>query len=216
MTERATCWSITINNPTPEDFSRLSNLPPGWKVKGQIECGGKQATEHAQCMLLTPQIRFAAVKKHLPRAHIEVARSKAALTKYVQKSDTRVAELPDYEGLTAFMLTDLVLDAWDEDEFQRMSVSCRWDSPHLSYADYVVKCLIEKGERRGIEYVAINPMWRSAWKRFGAAIVARGKISVDSINAPSYAQGKEACEPQGEAGSVVSAEEPDGECNRVI
>ena len=44
---------------------------------------------------------------------------------------------------------------------------------HLDYADAIVRNLIEEGNRGGIEFVAVNPMWRSSWKLFGASIVQR-------------------------------------------
>jgi len=45
-------------------------------------------------MVKTPQVRFSAVKKAFPRAHIEVARNPAALATYVSKEETRVGQLP--------------------------------------------------------------------------------------------------------------------------
>lgn len=92
MTDRGTCWSLTINNPTDDDRQNLAMLPAGWTVKGQEE-KGEQGTLHLQLMLKTPQVRFSAVKKHFPRAHIEKARNEVALSNYVVKSETRVSEL---------------------------------------------------------------------------------------------------------------------------
>lgn len=92
MSDRGTCWSLTINNPTDDDRQSLAMLPAGWTVKGQEE-KGENGTLHLQLMLKTPQVRFAAVKKHFNRAHIEKARNEVALSNYVVKSDTRVSEL---------------------------------------------------------------------------------------------------------------------------
>lgn len=92
MGERGSCWSITVNNPTLADME--PELPPCWKLTGQLE-SGEEGTTHYQGMLSTPQVRFSAVKKVFQRAHIELARNKAALAKYVHKDDTRIAEVSD-------------------------------------------------------------------------------------------------------------------------
>jgi len=92
MSARASWWSITINNPTDDDRNALkSENWPTWvkRYDGQEEVG-KDGTLHIQGALNTAQIRFAAVKGWLKRAHIEAARDKSALLKYVAKSDTAV------------------------------------------------------------------------------------------------------------------------------
>lgn len=91
---RATCWSLTINNPTKSDEEWIQQArQKGWQVEGQLE-KGKEGTEHYQLMVKTPQVRFSAVKKQFPRAHIEIARNPAALAQYVAKEETREADLP--------------------------------------------------------------------------------------------------------------------------
>lgn len=89
-TVRASCWSVTINNPTEDDRKRLGE-PPDWvkEVHYQDEVG-QEGTLHIQGCLVTAQCRFSKIKSYLPRAHIEVARSKEALLKYVKKTDTAV------------------------------------------------------------------------------------------------------------------------------
>jgi len=90
--QRSSWWSITINNPTDEDRNCLkSENWPTWvkRYDGQEEVG-KDGTLHIQGALNTAQVRFSAVKGWLARAHIEAARDKSALLKYVQKSDTAV------------------------------------------------------------------------------------------------------------------------------
>lgn len=93
MTQRASWWSITINNPTDADRSSLQSANwPSWvkSYSGQEEVG-RDGTLHIQGALNTAQVRFAAIKGWLTRAHIEIARDKSALLKYVEKSDTAVA-----------------------------------------------------------------------------------------------------------------------------
>lgn len=95
-TGKASWWSITINNPTEQDYNALEqeNWPSFVKrVKYQTE-QGEEGTIHVQGAVNTTQVRFSAVKKWLSRAHIEAAKDKAALLKYVEKKDTQVATLP--------------------------------------------------------------------------------------------------------------------------
>jgi len=94
MSDRATCWSVTINNPIKADEDNISLArQKGWKVDGQKEVG-KEGTPHYQLVVKTPQVRFSALKKAFPRSHIEKARNVTALEQYVVKEETRVGELP--------------------------------------------------------------------------------------------------------------------------
>jgi len=104
MSDRATCWSVTINNPLPADDENiaLAKQKSGWKVEGQLE-KGENGTPHYQLMVKTPQTRFGSIKKAFPRAHIEPARDIKALSKYVSKEETRIGTLPlndKYPSLT--------------------------------------------------------------------------------------------------------------------
>lgn len=106
MTQRSSHWSLTINNPSSAHHEQIALArQKGWKVTGQEEVG-KQGTPHLQLHLATPQVRFSAVKKAFPTAHIEVARNPMALEAYVTKEDTRVGALPSsqemYPSLSKF------------------------------------------------------------------------------------------------------------------
>lgn len=104
MTERASWWSITINNPLDSDREALKNPPTFVKlVKYQDEVGDN-GTLHIQGAVNTTQVRFAQVKRWLERAHIEVARDKSALLKYVGKTDTAV-EGTQFETKAEFLTT---------------------------------------------------------------------------------------------------------------
>lgn len=173
--QRSGCWSITINNPQEGELEGLE-LPPGWKLQGQMEVG-KEGTPHYQGMLTTPQVRFSAVKKVLVRAHIEPARNRSALQKYVHKEDTRSSEVAVVESKipTLFDYQKVVADEWDEEEWHRFSkdvVPEKIDDIAMLYLDRIVAAHIEQGVR-GIEFIAINPMWRSSWKKFWRSIIKR-------------------------------------------
>lgn len=181
MSERATCWSITINNPITTDYQ--IPLPVGWKIEGQLE-RGEQGTEHYQGMLRTPQVRFSAVKKLFPKAHIEVARNEVALKKYVHKVETRVAEVERIP--TLFEYQTIIAEKWVEDDFQKLvegyvqkTTVSDINEIAMRYLDSLVAADIEGG-RRGAEFIAINPMWRSSWKLFWRSIIKRNATSSPS------------------------------------
>lgn len=191
---RGTCWSITINNYTKEELEKIKEHP-GWKMEGQEEIG-EEGTVHYQGMLCTPQVWFSAVKKALPRAHIELAKNRKALEKYVHKPETRVAEVDTLRSdiPTLFDYQHQIANKWNDDEWdefmrtdnnqKRIDKGVELGDIALEYVDSLVANDIENG-MLGVEYIAINPMWRSAWKRFWRQMVARERrkniISNDGI-----------------------------------
>jgi len=192
MSLRATTWSITINNPT--EHETRCNVP-GWKMTGQYEVG-EEGTRHFQGMLKTPQVRFAQVKKEFPRAHIEVARNKEALALYVNKKETRVATYEAQGVPSMFEYQEIVARHWQEDvfeEYERMYPMKPDDERAMLYLDNIVSNLILEGFK-GIEFIAINPMWRSSWKKFYRSIIKRNaslQENQDATPQPPAPQGRE-------------------------
>lgn len=187
---RATCWSVTINNPTAADEEAI-NLArqKGWKVEGQLEKGAS-GTPHFQLMVRTPQVRFAAVRKQFPGAHVEPARNPAALLRYVGKEVTREGDLPTpqtaYPSLSKFWeLLAAELDErscidWDYlvNPTDERPSSIWWREAPAAYRrdplkalDDITASLIERGFH--VESMAVNPQVRSAWRLFHAAILVR-------------------------------------------
>ena len=161
---RATCWSITINNPTQEDYEAIKNLPAGWSILGQPEVGEKEGTPHLQLCLKTLQVRPSAVKKQFRRAHIEVARNPKALMKYVQKEETRAGELIQVKSQipTIFEYQTIIAKQWIEDDFQerlkrafQVAKVPDIDEVAMCYIDSLVSADIRSG-RRGAEWISIN------------------------------------------------------------
>lgn len=231
MTDRATCWSITINNPEKTDYE--IPLPVGWKLEGQLEKGEETGTLHYQGMLKTSQVRFSAVKRVFPKAHIEVARNPTALKKYVNKEETRVSTVQSIP--TMFEYQTIIAGKWVEDEYtariQRAIQNNQipdCDAIALRYIDSLVAADIESG-RRGAEFIAINPMWRSSWKIFWRSIITRhGKdqqaASAEVSSQVCGADASPSCSPACDWGSDgtpiqgdVQADELElcGECNTV-
>jgi len=216
MTERATLWGPNTWYPPTDSMNQeiskkeievyaARQLPPGVKLTGQMEQCPDTGRYHYQFMAKTPQMRFAAVKKMLTfmeqSPHIEKARSSEAVTKYVQKEDTRVSTVQSAAPIPSlFEYQDIVASKWRQDEYNK-----RWQTaieqtqlPHpddvaMSYLDDIVAADIESG-RRGAEYIAINPMWRSSWKKFWRSIIKR-HASSQSSEAPPPPDESETCTP---------------------
>nr|WPR18774.1 MAG: replication polyprotein [Owegonang virus 13] len=210
MGDRGTCWSITINNPTAEELK--PSLPAQWVLQGQME-KGKEGTEHFQGMLTTPQVRFSAVKKVLPRAHIELARNKQALAQYIRKEETRNGEytvvnsaipsLFEYQTKVAARVNEAVIQGFYDDRLElwvhgKIKKQPDIDEIAMDHLDRIVEQDIADGVR-GVEYIAINPMWRSSWKKFWRSIIKRDA----SLQAQPSPQADEAPPPpQGDAERV--------------
>lgn len=193
---RGSCWSITINNPKDSDYNMV--LPSSWYLEGQLEKGDETGTLHYQGMLRTPQVRWSAVKKVFPRAHVEPARNPIALKKYVHKEETRVAAVAAIP--TLFEYQTIIAEKWVEDEFkariQRYVEANQIpdiDVVALRYIDSLVAADVESG-RRGAEYIAINPMWRSSWKYFWRSIINRHVRSPSPPCSPENAAPSSPCD----------------------
>lgn len=209
---KSSYWSITINNPTEDDFIRWEGLKgEKWvkKVMGQLE-KGENGTPHIQGMLNTDSVRFAQIKRVLPRAHIEVAKKPAALERYVQKEDTRLAPIQTTRVATQADIQRECLSLALSD-YQRHNMRApntqdefyNWMTSHSvqyrpwaeSLLDASVKKLVREGYY-GIEFVMCNPQVRLAFKKYFCEIVIReyGRPQVsaqDPIQAPTHDEGEE-------------------------
>jgi len=200
MSDRATCWSVTINNPNKADDDNIAmaKQKSGWAVYGQKEVGAN-GTEHYQLMVKTPQVRFSAVKKAFPRSHIEVARDRKALQKYVTKEDTRIATLPtDNKYPSMQTLWDMFAE-WLDDKGSWW----HWDSEKaLQQFDLFIRNKIEEGYI--VETMAVNPQIRSCVKNYFVPMMYRSNarrqtdrqteeniVEVDNINASEEDDGEE-------------------------
>lgn len=171
MSERATNWSVTINNPTASDEEAIALArQKGWTVDGQLE-KGENGTPHYQLHVKTPQTRFSALKSAFPRAHIEVARNVKALASYVRKEDTRVGSLAtqseQYPSLQK--LWDMFADYTTNKKHINL-LSKQPDERLVIFDDFIRHCI---NEDYVVETMAVNPQVRSAVKNFGQEIIFR-------------------------------------------
>lgn len=193
---RGSCWSVTINNPTPADEEEVQLArQKGWNVEGQVEMGDN-GTPHYQLMVKTPQVRFAAVKKAFQRAHIELARNPAALGEYVSKQETRVGELVEksdkypsvgklweliYHELTAYWKHDAdERCCWGEWDRGRVKWLPHGKEFNLEHFDIAIEVLIRKGYN--VEMMAVNPQIRGSFAKFPAAILTKAMVKSQSAS----------------------------------
>lgn len=171
---RGTCWSVTINNPTKSDdeWIAIARQKSGWKVYGQRE-KGEQGTEHYQLMVTTPQVRFSALKKAFPRGHIELARDRTALSKYVQKEDTKVGDLPINQDAypSHSKLMAMFGEYFDRYGNENGGID---DSEYLRVFRLMIKEKIRQGYY--VEQYAVNPQILSLIKTYGRDIAFRERV----------------------------------------
>lgn len=183
--QRATAWSVVINNPTNSDEECINQARQrGWQVEGQME-KGENGTPHYQLFVKTPQVRFSAVKKMFPRAHIDEARNVAALKQYVNKEETRIGELPTqsefYPSLAKFWI--LFTNWYDNVKFPSGDASYHpapYGEAALSILDEFVADIITKGYH--VETMGVNPQIRSCVKNYLEAILIRSRNEETNIH----------------------------------
>jgi hypothetical protein len=175
---RASCWSVTINNPTGADEENIAIArQKGWIVEGQKEVGAN-GTPHYQLMVKSGQQRCSAIRSAFPRAHVEKAHSPEALAQYVHKAETRIADIPqacdNYPSQQKMwdMFAYMIYEKYETGSEWRSSGIETWDEDRwLSEFDTFVGLHIQDGYV--LEGVAVNPQVRSGVKKFGFSIYLR-------------------------------------------
>lgn len=89
--QRGRNWCFTQNNFTKSDIEICRT------IKGEYifqEETGKEGTPHLQGVLMFDSAKtFEAVKKLLPKAHLELCKDKSASMAYCQKEETRTGQV---------------------------------------------------------------------------------------------------------------------------
>lgn len=122
-TQKATWWSITAFSQ--EEIDKLNGPQfPEWvrKVFGGLESCPDTGRVHFQgAVQAHHQVRFSAVKQWLATSHIEPARNKEALRKYVMKQETAVGVKSEVENSTPYYrahnLLEMLAKAWSDLSF---------------------------------------------------------------------------------------------------
>lgn len=163
---RGTRWSVTINcksvsrSTAEECIDRARQL--GWRVYGQIE-RGDSGTEHFQLAVSTPQVRFSAVKKVFPTAHIELAKNWSALMSYCQKDDTKVEDIKQVSSTYVpwSQLRQMFVEWLVEDEFRIHTTD---PERRLQVWDQFIGHLIEEGNE--VDLMGMNANYRACISRY--------------------------------------------------
>lgn len=170
---RGTAWSVTCNLKTIARESVDACIDAartlGWGVEGQLE-QGEQGTQHFQLMVKTPQVRFSAVKKVFPTAHIELARNRKALEQYVHKEDTRIESLKSVEvSFLTYPMVRKKFFEWllDEHSDELIAEEGRrlflWDK-------FIGLSLVEGME---VDLIGMNPQHRGCISKYWRSYIAR-------------------------------------------
>jgi len=188
MDNRATSWSVTISNPTSTDEEQIAVArQKGWRVEGQLELAGT-GTPHYQLLVKTPQVRFAAVRKAFPRAHVEQARNVVALQQYVNKEDTRLSKLPTsqekYPSMSKYW--EMLYERFNENNWlevcedfpKRLWKKETGPRTILQLFDAATGQIIDDGYF--VESMACNPSVRSQFKTFWQNIFQRTQFSLET------------------------------------
>lgn len=166
MTDKGTYWSITAYNDEIAICENSASWPP-WVSKmhgGREECPTTGRVHFQGLLQCKTQVRFSAVKKLFPTAHIEVAKDKSALMKYVMKEETAVGTKNTIENPREYWPMERSLvqlaEACDvlglDKEYYREVM----DDPKTSYWN-AVKVIIRKEPWRITQYA--NPALEKAW-----------------------------------------------------
>lgn len=165
---RATAWSVTCNlkNVTRSrvDDCITAARTLGWGVEGQLERGDEEGTEHYQLLVRTPQVRFSAVKKVFPTAHIEPAKNVKALEQYVHKEDTRVEALRNIEvTFLTYPQVRLQFFEWLVNNSLHLSLY-RDPDDRLAQWDRFIGLSIEEGMH--CDLIGMNPQHRGCISKY--------------------------------------------------
>lgn len=169
---RATHWSVTINlknvsHSTAEECIARARQRD-WRVFGQLE-QGDSGTEHYQLAVATPQVRFAAVKKVFPTAHIEVAKDWNALLAYCSKEETRVDTLKNVSTgyISWSQLRNMFFDHVREVQVEHVTDA----EERTREWDIFIGLCIQRGFE--VDVMGVNPQYRSCIQRYWNSYLRR-------------------------------------------
>lgn len=105
QTDKATWWSITAFDENERGMLQGDSFPPFVvRVYGGLEeCPDTKRVHFQGAVQCKGQQRFSAIKKWLPKAHIEAARSADALKKYAMKEETAISEKKEVVNKAAYI-----------------------------------------------------------------------------------------------------------------
>jgi len=170
MSDRGTAWSVTLNMKSVSRETCEHQIEQAkqanWGVQGQIE-EGAEGTPHYQLLVKTPQVRFSALKRVFPTAHIEKARNVKALEAYVHKEEGRLEGMKTIERkFVQFPEVRKKFFLWIiEEGHEQVSDYDR----KLALWDEFISLSIR--ERIECDVIGVNPQYRSIIQKYWSANV---------------------------------------------
>lgn len=170
---RGSRWSVTINLKTvslataDECIGRARQQ--GWNVFGQLE-RGDSGTDHYQLAVSTPQVRFSALKKVFPTAHIELAKDWHALMAYCNKEETRVETLKNVSTgyISWSQLRNMFIEWLNVKMFERLEND---HDKRLEIWDMFIGEKIIEGYE--VDLMGVNPQYRACVSRYWTSYIRR-------------------------------------------
>lgn len=178
QTDKATWWSITAFDEAEKTLLSGDTFPPFVvRVYGGLEeCPDTKRIHFQGAVQCKGQQRFSAIKKWLPKAHIEAARSADALRKYAMKEETAVSEKKEVVNKAAYVDNQTALrllaaeeinDCYEPHEFKDMD-----HLMDLKFREYANRIVYKQPYLVG---VMSKPDVMRGWKLFGVTFVRLAK-----------------------------------------
>lgn len=185
QTAKSSWWSITAYGEELEYLLALqggtADFPPVVKaIYGGVEECPKTQRLHFQGALNTAQVRFSAVKKILPKSHIEACRSDAeSLKRYAMKDETSVGQKssstnPKYYTMESLMVK--LAETWVERFEEDLDIITGND-------DYGFSVISSRLLRENFFLISLcsQPQIGRAWKLYWSTCVKRYKELRDEV-----------------------------------
>lgn len=205
-TDKSTWWSVTAFDPG-ELAELQGNVFPRFVKKlygGLEECPSSGKIHFQGAIQCHTQQRFSALKKWLPKSHLEVARSADALIKYAMKEDTAVAPKLETTNTTPYaamheVLTQIAakyiqvqskLEERDKDVWDSMP-----DDKKMS-AVYVKVTRLMLLEQPSMITAFMIPAMEKAWVRYSDVWIARSLVLQERANQEAELQDEISRQPE--------------------
>lgn len=111
QTDKATWWSITTFDEGEQKYIADGTYPGFvFKIHGGLEkCPETNRIHFQGALQCKSQQRFSAIKKMLPKAHIEAARNGEALRKYAMKDATAIEQKQVRKNETPYYTMEMIM-----------------------------------------------------------------------------------------------------------
>lgn len=171
-------WILTLNNPevVPEELWQRSQMCHASFMAGQLE-QGQSGTPHFQFVFhCKEKVRFSAVKKAFPQAHIEDVKCPDKAVAYCTKEDTRIGEIFRFGDIPIRRNSkedwDFIFNAAKNNQFDLIP-------PKIQIQHYSNLKAIAKDHVKGITTESVRGIWIQGKPGHGKTHFARCDLAKD-------------------------------------